>query len=224
MNWKNTIKNTFKNRKITPNDEIWLRLEKELDKKDNYLKIKWLSVSVAACVAFLVGIFVFYKTDFSEEKTQQIAENRSGFPSKIEKKELKTDTFPTQITSEKSIQGTDNQIVTKKEEKKIISEKNYDAYVDEIASNFLWEEVEMEIQLKKSLDSIANELKYNKLHYKKILIAQTETSIEKYIAEKYPTEKIVSEVEKELFKERIEQLVTKILDEYDKIRIALNNN
>lgn len=224
MNWKNTIKNTFKNRKITPNDEIWLRLEKELDKKDNYMKIKWLSVSVAACVAFLVGIFVFYKTDFLEEKTQQIAEIRSGFSSKIEKKELKTDTFPTQITSEKSIQDTDNQIVTKKEEKKIISEKNYDAYVDEIASNFLWEEVEMEIQLKKSLDSIANELKYNKLHYKKILIAQTETSIEKYIAEKYPTEKIVSEVEKELFKERIEQLVTKILDEYDKIRIALNNN
>lgn len=224
MNWKNTIKNTFKNRKITPNDEIWLRLEKELDKKDNYLKIKWLSVSVAACVAFLVGIFVFYKTDFLEEKTQQIAEIRSGFSSKIEKKELKTDTFPTQITSEKSIQDTDNQIVTKKEENKIIPEKNYDAYVDEIASNFLWEEVEMEIQLKKSLDSIANELKYNKLHYKKILIAQTETSIEKYIAEKYPTEKIVSEVEKELFKERIEQLVTKILDEYDKIRIALNNN
>lgn len=224
MNWKNTIKNTFKNRKITPNDEIWLRLEKELDKKDNYMKIKWLSVSVAACVAFLVGIFVFYKTDFLEEKTQQIAEIRSGFSSKIEKKELKTDTFPTQIISEKSIQDADNQIVTKKEEKKIISEKNYDAYVDEIASNFLWEEVEMEIQLKKSLDSIANELKYNKLHYKKILIAQTETSIEKYIAEKYPTEKIVSEVEKELFKERIEQLVTKILDEYDKIRIALNNN
>lgn len=224
MNWKNTIKNTFKNRKITPNDEIWLRLEKELDKKDNYVKIKWLSVSAVACVAFLVGIFVFYKTDFLEEKTQQIAEIRSGFSSKIEKKELKTDTFPTQITSEKSIQDTDNQIVTKKEENKIIPEKNYDAYVDEIASNFLWEEVEMEIQLKKSLDSIANELKYNKLHYKKILIAQTETSIEKYIAEKYPTEKIVSEVEKELFKERIEQLVTKILDEYDKIRIALNNN
>ena len=70
-----------------------------------------------------------------------------------------------------------------------------------------------EVILLKDLEKIsANDL---------LLMASTEISLEKYVESQYNADKILSETEVEIFKDRVQRLLDKIVSKFNEAKLAL---
>ena len=69
-NWKNNIKDTMAERQISPHEESWAKLEKQLSSKEKKPKLKWWYFSgVAACLILVVAGLVYFSASDDTIKT-----------------------------------------------------------------------------------------------------------------------------------------------------------
>lgn len=229
MNWKTNIKNKFRNREIQPSNNLWENLEQQLQQNENKsLKSKWLYYLIGISAAAAVVFGVFYSFPSSDEI---ITNERVTVHIPSEKNNKKTtivkDTFLSENpTKTKKIENK-NRIANKKQIQPTSEpEIDYDKYVDELFKDDLteiWKQLEVTIKSEYQIDSLYIAMGLDNLSPQELLqMATTEARLEAYLERKYDTEKIFAEVEKETFKERMQNILNKIVNEYDRLRLALN--
>lgn len=230
-NWKNILKNTFSGRTIQPNPDLWQRLENQLENQSGKTsKRKWIPYGVAAGVVLILGIFIFLKNDMTSDNQpvkDQITINSDFLP----KKEMKNEVDTISVKKERIpiIKNAENQLVNNQlKPNRKMSEEDYDEYVNqllgEISSEKIIAQIGKEIRTDSEIDSIYKLLNLSDLSAKELLLmATTEATLDNYIANKYNSDKILSEIEKDNFKERVQKVLDRIISEYKNIRMALNN-
>lgn len=227
--FKNNIKNKFQDRKISPSENLWHRIEMELDhqpKKINYKKyLFW-----ASCVAILLVSFYIFSVEISKEKisnnsfytfskSDKIKENKDNPEKKQENLVLKPKDL---VAFEDKIPSKEKKKNQVKEPKKIIiSEEKLSEIFSEIpftdslkvADNGgkiseeerLLKEVEIEIRAERLLHLIENQIK-------------EEAKLKNY---DLAAKELLSEIEKENLRDRIYHFFRKIEREIDKTGLAI---
>lgn len=232
--WKTKLRETFENHEITPSENLWNTIEnrlEEMEKPQNSRKRIWL-VAASGIVAIL-GVSYFLKNSSFQEKLpkseivlntdlqpistkensskeieiQKISENK--LEEKITKQEIsseKNNKNSLKILSEEILKINENQedktenLVAETPKTEINSEKKILSPQEK-----LLQEIELEIRVEKLLAEIESEIK-------------DDAQREKFNAS---ARKLLSEVESENFKTRINLFFKKLEAEIDKTQLAI---
>lgn len=232
--WKTKLRETFENHEITPSENLWNTIEnrlEEMEKPQNSRERIWL-VAASGIVAIL-GVSYFLKNSSFQEKLpkseivlntdlqpistkensskeieiQKISENK--LEEKITKQEIsseKNNKNSLKILSEEILKINENQedktenLVAETPKTEINSEKKILSPQEK-----LLQEIELEIRVEKLLAEIESEIK-------------DDAQREKFNAS---ARKLLSEVESENFKTRINLFFKKLEAEIDKTQLAI---
>lgn len=227
--FKNNIKNKFEDRKISPSENLWQRIEMELDhqpKKINYKKyLFW-----ASCMAILLVSFYIFSVEISKEKisnnsfyasskSDKIKENKDNSEKKKENLVLKPkdlvafeDKIPSKEKKENQVKEPKKIIISEEKLSEIFSEipftdslKVADSGEKILEEERLFKEVEIEIRAERLLHLIENQIK-------------EEAKLKNY---DLAAKELLSEVEKENLRDRIYHFFRKIEREIDKTGLAI---
>ena len=236
--WKNKIKNLFQTREIPPERDLWAALEAQLDQREakavrpkTYFRI-W-HYAVAASVLLAVAIGVFYerislptaqqppiKTVATEDKTPNTAIDST--PNIVAPAPVVVPQ-PTAPTVADKVANT-----TIAPQKK--SDQALDAEVDALLADVSTEALLAEViqQLEKEQLAAKSREEQRALQGLKnlspqelLLMATTEEMLDNYVAANYPTDKLLSEVERDLMKEKVQRFLNKIVAQWNEMRYAL---
>ena len=236
--WKNKIKNLFQTREIPPERDLWAALEAQLDQKEAkavrpkaYFRI-W-HYAVAASVLLAVAIGVFYErislptaqqppitTVATEDKTPNTAIDST--PNIVAPAPVVVPQ-PTAPTVADKVANT-----TIAPQKK--SDQALDAEVDALLADVSTEALLAEViqQLEKEQLAAKSREEQRALQGLKslspqelLLMATTEEMLDNYVDNNYPTDKLLSEAERDLMKERVQKFLNKIVAQWNNVKYAL---
>lgn len=236
--WKNKIKNLFQTREIPPERDLWAALEAQLDQKEAkavrpkaYFRI-W-HYAVAASVLLAVAIGVFYER-ISLPAAQQPSITTVATEDKTHNAPL--DTTPNVVAPVPMVvpQPTAPTVADKVVNTTIAPQKKSDQALDEevdalladVSTEALLAEVIQQLE-KEQLAAKSREEQRALQGLKKLspqellLMATTEEMLDNYVAANYSTDKLLSEVERDLMKEKIQRFLNKIVAQWNEMRYAL---
>ena len=236
--WKNKIKNLFQTREIPPERDLWAALEAQLDQKEAkavrpkaYFRI-W-HYAVAASVLLAVAIGVFYER-ISLPTAQQPPITTVATEDKAPNAPL--DTTPNVVAPVPVVvpQPTAPTVADKVANTTIAPQKKSDQALDEevdalladVSTEALLAEVIQQLE-KEQLAAKSREeqralqgLK-NLSPQELLLMATTEEMLDNYVDNNYPTDKLLSEAERDLMKERVQKFLNKIVAQWNNVKYAL---
>jgi len=236
--WKNKIKNLFQTREIPPERDLWAALEAQLDQRETkavrpktYFRI-W-HYAVAASVLLAVAIGVFYER-ISLPAAQQPSITTVATEDKTPNATLDTTPNvvapapvvvppPTAPTVADKVANTT--ITTAKKSDQALDEE-VDALLADVSTEALLAEVIQQLD-KEQLAAKSREeqralqgLK-NLSPQELLLMATTEEMLDNYVDNNYPTDKLLSEAERDLMKERVQKFLNKIVAQWNNVKYAL---
>ena len=236
--WKNKIKNLFQTREIPPERDLWAALEAQLDQKEAkavrpkaYFRI-W-HYAVAASVLLAVAIGVFYER-ISLPTAQQPPITTVATEDKTPNATL--DTTPNVVAPAPVVvpQPTAPTVADKVVNTTIAPQKKSDKALDEevealladVSTEALLAEVMQQVEKEQHLFKTREEQRAlqglkNLSPQELLLMATTEEMLDNYVAANYPTDKLLSEVERDLMKEKVQRFLNKIVAQWNEMRYAL---
>lgn len=236
--WKNKIKNLFQTREIPPERDLWAALEAQLDQRETkvvrpktYFRI-W-HYAVAASVLLAVAIGVFYER-ISLPAAQQPPITTVATENKTPNAPL--DTPPNVVAPAPVVvpQPTAPTVADKVANTTIAPQKKSDQALDEevdalladVSTEALLAEVIQQLE-KEQLAAKSREEQRALQGLKKLspqellLMATTEEMLDNYVDNNYPTDKLLSEAERDLMKERVQKFLNKIVAQWNNVKYAL---
>ena len=236
--WKNKIKNLFQTREIPPERDLWAALEAQLDQREakavrpkTYFRI-W-HYAVAASVLLAVAIGVFYErislptaqqppitTVATEDKTPNTAIDST--PNIVAPAPVVVPQ-PTAPTVADKVANTT--IATAKKSDQALDEE-VDALLADVSTEALLAEVIQQLE-KEQLAAKSREEQRALQGLKSLspqellLMATTEEMLDNYVDNNYPTDKLLSEAERDLMKERVQKFLNKIVAQWNNVKYAL---
>ena len=237
--WKNKIKNLFQTREIPPERDLWAALEAQLDQREakavrpkTYFRI-W-HYAVAASVLLAVAIGVFYErislptaqqppitTVATEDKTPNAPLDTT--PNVVVVPAPVVVPQPTAPTAADKVANTT--IVTPKKSDQALDEE-VDALLADVSTEALLAEVIQQLE-KEQLAAKSREEQRALQGLKSLsaqellLMATTEEMLDNYVDNNYPTDKLLSEAERDLMKERVQKFLNKIVAQWNNVKYAL---
>ena len=236
--WKNKIKNLFQTREIPPERDLWAALEAQLDQREAkavrpkaYFRI-WHYV-VAASVLLAVAIGVFYErislptaqqppitTVATEDKTPNTAIDST--PNIVAPAPVVVPQ-PTAPTVADKVANTT--IAPAKKSDKALDEE-VDALLADVSTEALLAEVMQQVEKEQYLFKTREEQRalqgLKSLSPQELLLmATTEEMLDNYVDNNYPTDKLLSEAERDLMKERVQKFLNKIVAQWNNVKYAL---
>lgn len=229
-NWKNKLQKTFESRTIIPSENLWEKIENQLDNTPKKNNNRWWFY-VAACGAIVLGIayfgLVFNETSNKISTKVVLSESVEN---QINKEESAENITP-MITKEKSTEKTTippseklvetNQVAEKKQYKPLISEEILSEIFPETTSEMTINTAQTQVDIspeEKLLQEIELEIRAEKL------LALIEAQIkEEALLQNYDmaATQLLSEVEKENLRIRIHNFFKKMEKEIDKTALAI---
>ena len=234
--WKNKIKNLFQTREIPPERDLWAALEAQLDQKEakvvrpkTYFRI-W-HYAVAASVLLAVAVGVFYEhiglptaqqppitTVATEDKTPNTAIDTT--PNVVAP--APTVVLPPTVADK--VANTTIIVPQKKSDKAL--DEEVEALLADVSTEALLAEVMQQVEKEQHLFKTREEQRAlqglkNLSPQELLLMATTEEMLDNYVAANYPTDKLLSEVERDLMKERVQRFLNKIVAQWNEMRYAL---
>ena len=231
--WKNKIKNLFQTREIPPERDLWAALEAQLDQRETkvvcpkaYFRI-WHYV-VAASVLLAVAIGVFYEriglptaqqppitTVATEDKTPNATLVVAPAPAVVPQ--------PTVPTVADKVANTT--IVPQKKSDKALDEE-VEALLADVSTEALLAEVMQQLEKEQLVAKSREEQRalqgLKSLSPQELLLmATTEEMLDNYVDNNYPTDKLLSEAERDLMKERVQKFLNKIVAQWNNVKYAL---
>ena len=236
--WKNKIKKLFQTREIPPERDLWAALEAQLDQREakavrpkTYFRI-W-HYAVAASVLLAVAIGVFYERR-SLPAAQQPPITTVATEDKTPNATL--DTTPNVVAPAPAVvpQPTVPTVADKVANTTIVPQKKSDKALDEevealladVSTEALLAEVIQQLEKEQHLFKTREEQRAlqglkNLSPQELLLMATTEEMLDNYVAANYPTDKLLSEVERDLMKEKVQRFLNKIVAQWNEMRYAL---
>ena len=233
--WKNKIKNLFQTREIPPERDLWAALEAQLDQRETkavrpktYFRI-W-HYAVAASVLLAVAIGVFYER-ISLLTAQQPPITTVATEDKAPNAPL--DTTPNVVTPAPAVvlpptvadKVANTTIVPQKKSDKALDEE-VEALLADVSTEALLAEVIQQLE-KEQLAAKSREEQRALQGLKSLspqellLMATTEEMLDNYVDNNYPTDKLLSEAERDLMKERVQKFLNKIVAQWNNVKYAL---
>lgn len=236
--WKNKIKKLFQTREIPPERDLWAALEAQLDQREakavrpkTYFRI-W-HYAVAASVLLAVAIGVFYER-ISLPTAQQPPITSVAIEDKTPNATLDTTPNvvapvpvvvpqPTAPTVADKVANTT--IAPQKKSDKALDEE-VDALLADVSTEALLAEVIQQLE-KEQLAAKSREEQRALQGLKSLspqellLMATTEEMLDNYVDNNYPTDKLLSEAERDLMKERVQKFLNKIVAQWNNVKYAL---
>ena len=236
--WKNKIKNLFQTREIPPERDLWAALEAQLDQREakavrpkTYFRI-W-HYAVAASVLLAVAIGVFYER-ISLPAAQQPPITTVATEDKTLNAPL--DTTPNVVAPAPAVvpQPTVPTVADKVANTTIVPQKKSDQALDEEVEALL-ADVSTEALLAEVIQQLEKEQLAAKSREEQralqglkslspqelLLMATTEEMLDNYVDNNYPTDKLLSEAERDLMKERVQKFLNKIVAQWNNVKYAL---
>ena len=236
--WKNKIKNLFQTREIPPERDLWAALEAQLDQREAkavrpkaYFRI-W-HYAVAASVLLAVAVGVFYER-ISLPTAQQPPITTVATEDKTPNAPLDTTPNvvapvpvvvpqPTVPTVADKVANTT--IAPAKKSDKALDEE-VDALLADVSTEALLAEVMQQVEKEQHLFKTREEQRAlqglkDLSPQELLLMATTEEMLDNYVAANYPTDKLLSEVERDLMKEKVQRFLNKIVAQWNEMRYAL---
>ncbi|WP_314338299.1 hypothetical protein [Capnocytophaga leadbetteri] len=236
--WKNKIKNLFQNREIPPERDLWAALEAQLDQREAkavrpkaYFRI-W-HYAVAASVLLAVAIGVFYER-ISLPAAQQPPITTVATEDKTPNAPL--DTPPNvvapapvvvpQPTAPAVADKVANTTITTAKKSDQALDEEVDALLADVSTEALLAEVIQQLE-KEQLAAKSREEQRALQGLKSLspqellLMATTEEMLDNYVDNNYPTDKLLSEAERDLMKERVQKFLNKIVAQWNNVKYAL---
>ena len=236
--WKNKIKNLFQTREIPPERDLWAALEAQLDQREAkavcpkaYFRI-W-HYAVAASVLLAVAVGVFYEriglptaqqppitTVATEDKTPNTPLDTTPNVVAPAPVVVPQPTAPT--VADKVVNTT---IATAKKSDQALDEE-VDALLADVSTEALLAEVIQQLE-KEQLAAKSREEQRALQGLKSLspqellLMATTEEMLDNYVDNNYPTDKLLSEAERDLMKERVQKFLNKIVAQWNNVKYAL---
>ena len=236
--WKNKIKNLFQTREIPPERDLWAALEAQLDQREAkvvrpkvYFRL-WHYV-VAASVLLAVAVGVFYER-IGLPTAQQPPITSVAIEDKTPNATL--DTTPNVVAPAPVVvpQPTAPAVADKVANTTIAPQKKSDKALDEevdalladVSTEALLAEVMQQVEKEQYLFKTREEQRAlqglkNLSPQELLLMAATEEMLDNYVAANYPTDKLLSEVERDLMKEKVQRFLNKIVAQWNEMRYAL---
>ena len=236
--WKNKIKNLFQTREIPPERDLWAALEAQLDQREakavrpkTYFRI-WHYV-VAASVLLAVAIGVFYER-ISLPTAQEVRTTTVATEDKIPNTPLDTTpnvgapapvVVPQRTARTVADKVANTTIATAKKSDKALDEE-VDALLADVSTEALLAEVIQQLE-KEQLAAKSREEQRALQGLKSLspqellLMATTEEMLDNYVDNNYPTDKLLSEAERDLMKERVQKFLNKIVAQWNNVKYAL---
>ena len=233
--WKNKIKNLFQTREIPPERDLWAALEAQLDQKEakavrpkTYFRI-WHYV-VAASVLLAVAIGVFYER-ISLPTAQQPPITTVATEDKTPNAPL--DTTPNVVAPTPAVvlpptvadKVANTTIVPQKKSDQALDEE-VEALLADVSTEALLAEVMQQVEKEQYLFKTREEQRAlqglkNLSPQELLLMATTEEMLDNYVDNNYPTDKLLSEAERDLMKERVQKFLNKIVAQWNNVKYAL---
>ena len=236
--WKNKIKNLFQTREIPPERDLWAALEAQLDQREAkavrpkaYFRI-W-HYAVAASVLLAVAVGVFYER-IGLPTAQQPPITTVATEDKTPNTPL--DTTPNVVAPAPVVvpQPTAPTVADKVANTTIAPQKKSDQALDEEVDALL-ADVSTEALLAEVIQQLEKEQLAAKSREEQralqglkslspqelLLMATTEEMLDNYVDNNYPTDKLLSEAERDLMKERVQKFLNKIVAQWNNVKYAL---
>ena len=236
--WKNKIKNLFQTREIPPERDLWAALEVQLDQRETkavrpktYFRI-W-HYAVAASVLLAVAVGVFYER-IGLPTAQEVRTTTVATEDKTPNATL--DTTPNVVAPALVVvpQPTAPTVADKVANTTIAPQKKSDQALDEEVDALL-ADVSTEALLAEVIQQLEKEQLAAKSREEQralqglkslspqelLLMATTEEMLDNYVDNNYPTDKLLSEAERDLMKERVQKFLNKIVAQWNNVKYAL---
>ena len=221
--WKDKLQRLFNYRRIEPSANVWDQLEKQLAAHEatQITKSKrhiWYYTAAASLLLILGTTYLLKQEGITANsntfaiavvKPMQVSNDglQAELPKSITVKPIIKQTIP----NAKPVNSVDKEVDS------LLSDITTDELLATVMKNI---EADMyaqanatEVILLKDLEKIsANDL---------LLMASTEISLEKYVESQYNADKILSETEVEIFKDRVQRLLDKIVSKFNEAKLAL---
>ena len=233
--WKNKIKKLFQTREIPPERDLWAALEAQLDQREAkavrpkaYFRI-W-HYAVAASVLLAVAVGVFYER-IGLLTAQQPPITTVATEDKTPNTPL--DTTPNVVAPAPAVvlpptvadKVANTTIVPQKKSDQALDEE-VDALLADVSTEALLAEVIQQLD-KEQLAAKSREEQRALQGLKSLspqellLMATTEEMLDNYVDNNYPTDKLLSEAERDLMKERVQKFLNKIVAQWNNVKYAL---
>lgn len=233
--WKNKIKNLFQTREIPPERNLWAALEAQLDQREAkavrpkaYFRI-W-HYAVAASVLLAVAVGVFYER-IGLPTAQQPPITTVATEDKTPNTPL--DTTPNVVAAAPAVvlpptvadKVANTTIAPAKKSDQALDEE-VDALLADVSTEALLVEVIQQLE-KEQLAAKSREEQRALQGLKSLspqellLMATTEEMLDNYVDNNYPTDKLLSEAERDLMKERVQKFLNKIVAQWNNVKYAL---
>ena len=233
--WKNKIKNLFQTREIPPERDLWAALEAQLDQREAkavrpnaYFRI-W-HYAVAASVLLAVAVGVFYER-IGLPTAQEVRTTTVATEDKTPNAPL--DTTPNVVAPTPAVvlpptvadKVANTTIAPAKKSDKALDEE-VDALLADVSTEALLAEVIQQLE-KEQLAAKSREEQRALQGLKSLspqellLMATTEEMLDNYVDNNYPTDKLLSEAERDLMKERVQKFLNKIVAQWNNVKYAL---
>ena len=236
--WKNKIKKLFQTREIPPERDLWAALEAQLDQRETkavrpktYFRI-W-HYAVAASVLLAVAIGVFYErislptaqqppitTVATEDKTPNTAIDST--PNIV----APAPVVVPQPTAPTVADKVANTTIAPQKKRDQAIDAEVDALLADVSTEALLAEVIQQLE-KEQLAAKSREEQRALQGLKSLspqellLMATTEEMLDNYVDNNYPTDKLLSEAERDLMKERVQKFLNKIVAQWNNVKYAL---
>ena len=221
--WKDKLQRLFNYRRIEPSANVWDQLEKQLAAHEatQITKSKrhiWYYTAAASLLLILGTTYLLKQEGITANsntsaiavvKPMQVSNDglQAELPKSITVKPIIKQTIP----NAKPVNSVDKEVDSLLSD--ITTDELLATVMKNIEADMYAEANATEVILLKDLEKIsANDL---------LLMASTEISLEKYVESQYNADKILSETELEIFKDRVQRLLDKIVSKFNEAKLAL---
>ena len=236
--WKNKIKNLFQTREIPPERDLWAALEAQLDQREAkavrpkaYFRIWHYAVAASVLLAVAVGVF-YERIDLPTAQQPPI----TTVATEDKTPNTPLDTTPNVVAPVPVVvpEPTAPTVADKVANTTITPQKKSDKALDEEVEALL-ADVSTEALLAEVIQQLEKEQLAAKSHEEQqalqglkslspqelLLMATTEEMLDNYVDNNYPTDKLLSEAERDLMKERVQKFLNKIVAQWNNVKYAL---
>ena len=219
--WKDNLQRLFKYRRITPSANVWAQLDEQLAAHEaaqaGKSKRRVWYYAAAASLLLLLGTTYLLKQEETTTPTIAVTDPKKAPNEGLEKELNKTIVLtptPKLIETVPPTKATKN---VDKEVDSLLSGVNSNELLSTIMKNIVTDMYAQADAAEAALLKDLEKLSTNDL----LLMASTEISLEKYVENQYNTDKILSETEVEIFKDRVQNLLDKIVNKFNEAKLAL---
>ena len=233
--WKNKIKNLFQTREIPPERDLWAALEAQLDQREAkavrpkaYFRI-W-HYAVAASVLLAVAVGVFYERiglpTAQEVRTTTVATEDKTPNTPLDTTPNVVAPAPVVVLPPTVADKVANTTIAPQKKSDQALDEEVEALLADVSTEALLAEVMQQVDTEQPLFKTREEQRalqgLKSLSPQELLLmATTEEMLDNYVDNNYPTDKLLSEAERDLMKERVQKLLNKIVAQWNNVKYAL---